>query len=128
MSPDRKTSLVQRLAFDGATTQQTAFIFGKVGACMDGAAVVPHHEIAQLPDVLEDKFAAFADLVELVQYRGALRGVEALDARRHQPVDEQRLAAGIRMSDEHRVKMVRYAADVARARCLPGAVVLVDVE
>src|SRR6516165_2655794 len=32
------------------------------------------------------------------------------------------------MGDEHRVKVVRSAADIARARRLPGAVVLVDVE
>jgi ABC-type molybdate transport system ATPase subunit len=46
--------------------------------------------------------------------------------RSHQPVDEQRLSAGIRMSDEYRVKMVRYAADVARAVRLADAVVLID--
>src|SRR6476660_9615331 len=120
MSPDGETSLVQPFAFDRAATEQPALLLGKVGPRVDGAAVIPHHEIAELPYVLDDEFAPLADLVELVQHSGALLGGDAFDARRHQPVDEQRLTASIRMGDEHRVKVVRNAADVARARRLPG--------
>src|ERR1051325_5477889 len=105
---------VQRLAFDGAAPQQAPLLFRKVGAGMDGAAVVPHQEVAELPLVFEDEFAALADAVELVEDRVALGLVHALDPRRHQPVDEQRLAAGVRMRDEQRGAMVRDVADVAR--------------
>src|SRR6478672_6007001 len=39
---DARPLLVQRLAFDGAAAQETALFLGKVGAGVDGAAIVPH--------------------------------------------------------------------------------------
>src|SRR6266545_4955766 len=120
--------LVQRLAFDGAAAKQATLLLRKVGAGVDRAAVVPHQEIAELPDVLEDEFASLADVVELFQDRIALLGAHALDARRHQPVDEQRLATGVGMRDENRVQVVRDPADVAGMARLLGAVVFVDVK
>src|SRR6476620_10802492 len=100
----------------------------KIGARVDRAAVVPHHEVAELPDVLVDEFAALAYVVELRQHRIALRHADALNAHSHEPVDEQCLATGVGMRDEYRVKAVRNAADVARKARLLGAVVFVNVE
>ena len=57
----------QRLALDGAAAQQAALLLGKIGAGVDGAAVIPHQKIAELPDVLEDELAPLADLVKLVE-------------------------------------------------------------
>src|ERR1700722_8671911 len=65
----RSALLGQRPAFDGAATQQTALSFRKVLAGVDRASVVPHQEIAQLPDVLENEFGPLADLVELIEDR-----------------------------------------------------------
>ena len=64
--------------------------------------------------MLEDELAPFADLVELIEDRVALRLAHAFDPRRHQPVDEQRLAAGVGVGDEQRMVVMRDAADVAR--------------
>src|SRR5947209_10927723 len=104
-------SLVQRFAFDGAAPKQATLLLGEVGAGVDGAAVVPHQEIAELPDVLEDELAPLADLVEPAEDFFALLRAHALDARRHQAVDEQRLAAAVGMRDENRMVGVREAAD-----------------
>src|SRR5258708_39916268 len=104
----------QWLAFDGATAQQPALFLRKVGAGVDRAAVVPHQEIAELPDVFEDELAPLADLVKLIEDGVALGLVHAFDPRRHQPVDEQRLAAGVGVRDEQRMVVMRDAADVAR--------------
>src|SRR5262245_62183700 len=65
-------SFVQRFAFDRAAAQQARLVLGKIGAGVDRATVVPHQEVAQLPDVLVDEFAPLADLVELLQDRVAL--------------------------------------------------------
>src|SRR5262252_6289347 len=97
---------VERLALDGAAAEQAALVLRKVGPRVDGAAVVPHQEIAELPDVLVDELAPLADRVELLQDRVALRGVEAFDARGHEPVDEQGAASGVGVLDEYRVAMV----------------------
>src|SRR5262245_55386574 len=105
--------LVERPAVDRAAAKQAALLLREVGARVDRAAVVPHQEIAELPDVLEDELAPLADVVELLEDGIALLGAQAFDARRHQPVDEQRLAAGVGMSGEDRVEPVRNAADVA---------------
>src|SRR5690242_20112624 len=104
---------VQRLAFDRAAAQQPPLALGKVGAGMDGAAVVPHQKVAELPDMLEDELAPLAEGVELFQDRVALGGLGALDPRGHQPVDEQAAAAGLRMGDEDRMVVMWNAADVA---------------
>src|SRR5262245_59274538 len=95
---------------------------------MDGATVIPHQEIAEPPDVLEDELAALADLVELVQDRVVFLRVYPVDAGRHQPVDEQGFAPGVGMRDENWMVVVRDAADVARVARLLGAIVFVDVE
>src|SRR5262249_12065942 len=58
---------VQRFAFDRAATQKPALALGKVVPRMNGAAVVPHHEIAEPPDMFEDELAALADFVELFE-------------------------------------------------------------
>ena len=58
---------VKWLAFDRAAAQQAALFLRKVGAGVDGAAVVPHQEVAELPDMFVDEFAPFADVVELLQ-------------------------------------------------------------
>src|SRR5215813_1364065 len=102
--------LVNRLALDGAAAQQAALLLREVRARMNGAPIVPHQEIAELPDMLVDVFAALADVIELAQNRIALVLTHALDARGHQPVDEQRLATSVGMRDEQRVVMVRDAA------------------
>src|SRR5262245_20785655 len=67
---------VQRFAFDRAAAKQAWLVLGKVGAGVDGAAVVPHQEVAQLPDVLVDELAPFADVVELLQNRVALLNID----------------------------------------------------
>src|SRR5579862_392374 len=54
---------MQRLAFNGAAAQQPSLFLREIGAGVDGAAIVPHQKVAELPDVLEDEIAAFADLV-----------------------------------------------------------------
>src|SRR6266571_3974348 len=112
-SPTRRLLLVNRLALDRAAAQQAALLLREVRTRMNGAAIVPHQEIAELPDMLVDVFAALTDVIELAQDRIALHLAHALDARRHQPVDEQRPAAGVRMRDEHRVVVVRDGTDGA---------------
>src|SRR5262245_31164493 len=120
--------LVERAAFDGAAAKQAALLLREVGARVDRTAVVPHQAIGELPDVLEDELASLADVVELLQDGIALLGAQTLDARRHQPVDEQGLAAGAGMGGENRMNPVRNAADIARMARLLGAIVFVDVE
>ena len=78
--------------------------------------------------MLVDEFAPLADVVELIEDRGAFRRIEAFERGRHQAVDEQRLASGVRMRGEDRMIVVRDVADVALGVCLPGAVVFVDVQ
>src|SRR5262249_61083941 len=58
---------VQRFAFDRAAAKEAGLVLGKVGAGVDRAAVVPHQEGAQLPDMLVDELAPLPDLVELLQ-------------------------------------------------------------
>src|SRR5260221_14629022 len=86
---------VQWFAFDRAAAKEARLVLGEVGPGMDGAAVVPHQEVAQLPDMLVDELAPLPDRVELLQDRVALPDTDAFDARRHQAVDEQRFAAGV---------------------------------
>src|ERR1044071_2302630 len=81
-------SFVQRLAFDGATAQETALLLRKVGAGVDGAAIVPHQEVAEFPDVLEDEFAPLPDVVELIEDCVAFRLFEPFKPCRHETVDE----------------------------------------
>src|SRR5438552_3537740 len=104
---------VQRLAFDSAAAKEPPFLFREIGARVNRAAVIPHQEIAALPDVLEDELAPLADLVELLQNGFALLLAHLLDACRHQAIDEQRFASGVGMGDEDRVIPVRNAAEVA---------------
>src|SRR5580704_13615406 len=113
---------------NGATTQQAALAFRKVGPGVDRASVVPHQEVAELPDVLENEFAPLADLVKLLQDHVAFVRFEPFDARSHEPVDEQRFAPGVRMRDEHRVVMMRNAADIGREVRPLGALVFMDVQ
>jgi Carboxylesterase family len=56
------------------------------GAYVTGGGEESWYDASRLADegVLEDEFAAFADLAELIQYRGALRGVEATRRSRSQ--------------------------------------------
>src|SRR5450631_1111387 len=89
----RSALFAKRSALDRATTQEAAFPFGKVGPRVDRAPVVPHQEVAQLPDVLKDEFRPLADFIELLEDRIALVRVEPFDAGGHEPVHEQRLAA-----------------------------------
>src|SRR3954452_18190210 len=105
--------LVQRLAFDGTAAQEPPLFLRKVSTRVDGAAIVPHQEIAELPDVLEDELAPLANIIELVEDRIALRLIEVFEPRGHQWVHEQRLSAGIGMGDEDGMHVVGDAADVA---------------
>ena len=104
---------MQWIAFNRAATEKPAFVLGEAGPCVDSAAIVPHHEIAELPNVLEDELAPLANFVKLIEYRGTFLRAHTFDARRHQAVDEERLAPGVRVSDEDRMEMMRNAADVA---------------
>src|SRR4029077_16811009 len=55
----RGTNWSQRLfAEDGHPPHQPPLIGAEVGACMQRAAIVPDHEIADSPDVLVNEFAA----------------------------------------------------------------------
>src|SRR5262249_11452143 len=94
-------------ALDGAAAQEPPLLLRKVGAGVDGAAVVPHQKVAELPDVLEDEFTALTDFIKLVEDGVALLPAHALDAGRHQPVDEQGFATSVGMRDERRVVVVR---------------------
>src|SRR5215471_12877106 len=106
-------SFMQRFTLNRATTEKPALLLGEVGPRVDRAAIIPHHEVAQLPDMFEYEFAPLADFVKLVKNRSALFETHAFDAGRHQAVDEERLAPGVRVSDEDRMEMMRNAADVA---------------
>src|SRR4051794_16753835 len=119
---------VQRLAFDGAAAQQAPLFLRKVSARVDRAAVVPHQEIAKLPDVLEDELAPLADVIELVEDGIAFRLIEIFEPRGHQAVDKQRLSPGVGVADEDGMRVVGDAADVAGRTRLLGAIVFVDVE
>jgi hypothetical protein len=53
-------------AFARAATEQSALLLGKVGPRVGNAPVVPHHEITEFPDVLEDEFAPLASWLRSV--------------------------------------------------------------
>src|SRR5688572_17995070 len=103
-------------------------MFREVGPRVDRAAVVPHQKIARPPDMLIHEAAPLADLVKLLENRVALLRAEALDARRHQPVDEKAPPSRVRVCDEHRMVAVRDSTQIALVARLAIAVVFVDME
>ena len=103
-------------------------MFGKIGAGVDGAAIVPHEKIAELPDMLVDELGPLADFVELIEDGATFVCRHAFNARRHEAVDEQAFAASFRMRDEHRMIAMRNAAEISRYIGLLRALVFMDVE
>src|SRR5215467_3548455 len=67
--PAEPASFPQRLTLNRAAAEKAAFVLRKVGPRMGRAAVVPHDEIAEPPDMFEDEFAPLADFVELIEDR-----------------------------------------------------------
>src|ERR1700722_11970406 len=79
-------SFDQWLAFDRAAPQQPVLLGRKPGPRVDGAAIVPHQDIAELPHMLVNELAPLAELVELFEDRVAFGAAHALDPRGHQTV------------------------------------------
>ena len=100
-------SVAQRLALDGAAAHQSRLLARKILARMDRAPIVPDHEIAELPFVLVNDRRIFGDIEQLLQRRLAFIGRKALDARRHQPADIERLLAGRRVRNDDRLLVMQ---------------------
>src|SRR5258708_13145547 len=69
---------------------------------MGRAAVVPEEKVADAPDVLVDKFLLLCVVEHGAEQRVALILWHVDDADRHQPVDVDRLAAGVPVGAGHR--------------------------
>src|SRR5215471_15272549 len=89
-------ALNRLLPQNGHPPQQAALAGGEIGARMQGAAVVPHQDVARPPDMLVDELSLLLVLEELLQERVALLPRQAVDLARHQAVHVERLAPGRR--------------------------------
>src|SRR5438067_5369706 len=81
----------------------------EVGARMQRAAIVPHHEIASTPDVLVDEFAALLVVEQYDEQLVALLLGQTFDPYRHQAVDVKRLASSRGMRAHHRMRIGGHA-------------------
>src|SRR5262245_40982900 len=92
---------------------QAALVGWKIVARMRRATVVPQQEIADLPDMAVDELRLLGVIEQRFQQRVALLLWQAFDLAGHQPVDIDRLAAGLLMGAEHRMGRLRGGPDAA---------------
>src|SRR5262245_8390678 len=74
------------LAEDGDAAQQAALGRREVGAGMQGAAIVPHQDVADAPDMFINELALLLVIEQRVQQLLALGRRQAFDGNGHQPV------------------------------------------
>ncbi len=94
---------------------------------MGRAAVVPEEQVADAPDVLVDEIPLLGVVEHGVEQRAALFLRHVDDAGRHQPVDVDRLAAGVLIGAEHRVDALAERLG-AFAVTLPGRAIVVVMD
>src|SRR5215831_2845759 len=96
---------------DGGSQQQATLIRREVGARVAGATVVPDHQIALAPDVGIDEFRLLTVIEEKVQERVTFRFGHALNFNRHQPVHVYRLAVGLVVGANDRMRGLARRVD-----------------
>src|SRR5258706_607716 len=89
-------------ASDRRSPHQPTLRRRKIRARMRRAAVVPEEQAADAPDVLVAKFLLLGMVEHGVEQRAALFLRHVDEADRHQPVDVDRLAAGVLLGGEYR--------------------------
>src|SRR3954452_21817363 len=67
--------------------QQAPLTGGKIRACVQRAAIVPHQDVAGPPDMLVDELRLLLVIEQLLQDRLAFLARQAFDLARHQTVD-----------------------------------------
>src|SRR5262249_12825257 len=90
-------------AEDGHAAQQAAFARGKIRARMQRAAIIPHQDVVEAPDMLVDKFRLLLVGKQFLQECVAFFPWQALDPAGHQPVDIKCLAPGCGMRAHDRM-------------------------
>src|SRR6202035_2798092 len=87
-------NILHRLfAEDGHAPQQAPLARGEIAARVQRATVVPHHDVADAPDMLVDEFLLLLVIKKLLQDRLALLARQAFDFPCHQAADIERPAS-----------------------------------
>ena len=82
--------LEKLLALYRAAPQHPPFGCRKIGACMAGTPVVPHHQVAGLPFVLVNEVAVVGEREQFVEHFAALGVGHVFDARGDKGVHKAR--------------------------------------
>src|SRR5438045_436264 len=96
--------LERALAPDGNAPKLAQVCRREIAPRVQRAAVVPDHEIADLPAVLVLEFGPLLMLEYAQEQRVALFARQADDRLGHQAIDVERLAPGGRMGADHRMR------------------------
>src|SRR5260221_5095090 len=102
-APYGASSIRTNRSFHRRAPHQPALVRRKIIACMGRAAIVPHQEIVDAPSVAIDEFSSLG-MVEhgLEQFVAlGLRHVDDLHA--HEPINVDRLTAGLVVGAKHRM-------------------------
>src|ERR1700757_4665195 len=89
---------------DGGSQQQATLIRREVSARVAGATIVPHHQIALAPDMGIDEFRLFTVIEEKIQQCVTFLFGHSLNFYRHQPVHIYRLAVGLVVGANDRMR------------------------
>ena len=115
-SQSRRRNLTDVFSLDRNPPHHAAFTGVKISAGVHATPIVPHHQIADLPDMFVGEFWLFTVLKQLLQGLVALLLRQSVDDVRHQAVDVERLASRFRMRPGHRVIILwRVGIDVVAA-------------
>src|SRR6266700_477692 len=112
-------------ALDRGAQHQPALGRGEIGARVRRAAVVPEQQVAHAPDMLVDEFPLLGMIEDLVEQRRALLLWHVEDADRHQPIDVDRLLAGVLVGAEHRMRAFAENLGAFAVAALGRAVIVV---
>lgn len=75
---------------------------------MDRREVVPHYEVARLPQMFINVVFAFSYLEKKIEQLVAFLQGQANDPYSHQPVHVKRWPARLRLLNDHRMHVVRH--------------------
>src|SRR5262249_20797555 len=104
MTPEKSLNSIRpHRPLYGRAPHEPARVGRKIVPCMGRAAVVPHQEIADTPDVAIDEFRAFGVVEHRIEEFVAfgLRHVDDLHG--HEAIDIDRLAARLVVGAKHRM-------------------------
>src|SRR5262245_13469062 len=90
---------------------EPALVRRKIVARVHGAAVVPNDQVAGPPHVPVIEFRLLGMIEERLKECIALRLWQVLDPYGHQPIDIDRLASGLVMGSEHRMRRLAECLD-----------------